>query len=151
MNAVDIVPYEPAFEGVLAEIWESSWRSAVPRLAANANSAELRERFAADAASKWSLLVAKLSGEPVGFAAYIEADGCLDQLFIGPPHQGHGIGVRLLDKVKERMPSGIWLRAAVENESACRFYEAHGFERCEEVPHPSLSHMTVIYRWGPVV
>ena len=60
---------------------------------------------------------------------------------------GTGIGTALLDFAKARMPDGFWLRTSVDNRRACRFYQREGMIRGEEQTHPTLGHLTVIYRW----
>ena len=51
----------------------------------------------------------------------------LDQLYIAPGHQGHGIGRRLVDLAKAVSPAGLTLYTFQVNERARRFYERNGF------------------------
>ena len=70
-----------------------------------------------------------------------------DQIFVAPRAQRRGVGQALLDFSKQLMPVGFWLRTAVDNIGACRFYERHGFKLSETATHPTLGHRTVIYSW----
>ncbi len=82
-----------------------------------------------------------------GFLALKPDVGQLDQIFVAPTALRQGIGRALLDLAKREMTGAIWLRTAVDNVGACRFYERFGFRRGETAVHPTLGHRTVIYRW----
>jgi GNAT superfamily N-acetyltransferase len=64
-------------------------------------------------------------GAPSGRAA--DAAGEIDQLYVDPPSQGHGLGSRLVDVAKQRCPAGLELWTFQVNVAAQRFYERHGF------------------------
>ncbi len=53
--------------------------------------------------------------------------GEIDQLYVDPPRQGHGLGTRLVDVAKHRYPVGLQLWTFQINATAQRFYERHGF------------------------
>lgn len=109
----------------------------------------MRERIPDELASGWSVYVADHGdGSLAGFLALKPDIGRLDQIFVAPAAQRQGVGLALLDFAKQKMPKGIWLRTAVENIAACRFYERSDFKRGETNIHPTLGHATVIYR-GP--
>lgn len=75
-----------------------------------------------------TVLVAKVDGEIVGFAAY--HTGWLNHLYILHEHQGKGIGTTLLSMAKaENEELQLW--AFQKNEPARRFYESHGFRAIE--------------------
>ena len=66
----------------------------------------------------------------LGFAA---VDGqSLEQLYIDPDDQGHGIGRALLDAAKEASPSGLSLHIFTRNDRARLFYESAGFTLVEQ-------------------
>jgi ribosomal protein S18 acetylase RimI-like enzyme len=66
-------------------------------------------------------------GSVVGFLA-LRPPGDLDQLYLAPGWTGRGIGSRLLDLAKARMPGGFELYTFQVNSRARRFYERHGLE-----------------------
>jgi chorismate mutase len=67
--------------------------------------------------------------EIVGFATI---DGAfLDALYVGPDHQGLGIGTALLDLVKARRPDGFALWVFASNAPARGFYHRHGLVELE--------------------
>lgn len=144
----EIVPYDPRDLDAIAALWLRSWASAVPRLADATPLDALTDRFAREAVELWQVLVARKDGIPVGFAAFIEDEGKLDQLFVDPLLHSTGIGSTLMDLLKAAMPRGIWLSTATENVSACRFYERRGFVLEGHGTHPSLGHQIVFYRWS---
>jgi ribosomal protein S18 acetylase RimI-like enzyme len=143
---VDIRPCEDRDLDAVARLWLESWRStglAVAQLATEAaNRVRMREL-----AVGWSVHLACSEGNILGFLALNPGNGCLDQLFVAPTVQRRGIGRALLEFAKQQMPEGIWLRTAVDNVGACRFYEREGFRAGETGIHPTLRHRTVIYRW----
>jgi GNAT superfamily N-acetyltransferase len=64
------------------------------------------------------------SADPDGGAAGV---GEIDQLYVDPPTQGHGLGSRLVDLAKQCYPVGLQLWTFQINATAQRFYERHGF------------------------
>jgi len=67
--------------------------------------------------------------EIVGFA--VLAPAFLDALYVGPDHQGLGIGSALLDLTKARRPDGFALWVFASNGPARGFYHRHGFVELE--------------------
>jgi GNAT superfamily N-acetyltransferase len=59
-------------------------------------------------------------------------DDWVDQLYVSPAWQSHGVGSALLDHAKRRRPSGLQLWTFVSNLGARRFYEKRGFVLAEE-------------------
>ncbi len=64
-----------------------------------------------------------------GFAAL--HDDWLESLYVGPRHQGQGIGTLLLDVVKAARPEGFGLWVFASNASARGFYHRHGLIELE--------------------
>lgn len=63
-----------------------------------------------------------------GFIAF--RDGWIDQLYVLPAYQGHGIGSSLLEVAQARYPElNLW--TFQRNDIARRFYERHGFTAAE--------------------
>ncbi|WP_310962993.1 GNAT family N-acetyltransferase [Nocardioides terrisoli] len=65
----------------------------------------------------------------VGFAS-LEADW-LDGLYVGPDHQGTGVGSALLDVVRAQRPRGFGLWVFASNTPARAFYRRHGLIELE--------------------
>jgi chorismate mutase/GNAT superfamily N-acetyltransferase len=69
------------------------------------------------------------SDDIVGFMTLAEA--FLDALYVGPDHQGFGIGTSLLDLAKARRPDGFALWVFAGNAPARGFYHRHGLVELE--------------------
>jgi ribosomal protein S18 acetylase RimI-like enzyme len=85
----------------------------------------------------WSL-VAELDGHVVGYVAV--TGNHIENLFIMPAAQGHGIGRMLLAAVEQRLSGAVTLRCLIVNGRARSLYERCGFEviREEEVHYHGL-------------
>ncbi len=73
----------------------------------------------------------------------------MDQLFVLPEHQRLGIGQKLLNFAKQKLPSGMWLKAGKLNENAIRFYETQGFVLAKPNVRSRRDGDDVYYRWEP--
>ena len=144
---VTVRPYRDEDRTAVARLWRDSWRSTGLSVAKLATEVANYERIGRELAAGWQVHLAWDEDRLVGFLALTPATQCLDQLFIAPEAQGTGIGRRLLDLAKERLPNGLWLRTSANNHRARRFYERNGLRASETQPHPTLGHQTVIYRW----
>jgi ribosomal protein S18 acetylase RimI-like enzyme len=145
---ISIRPYATADLDETARLWFESWRSTGLDVAQQATEAAMRARIPQELASGWAVYLAvDDNGRLAGFLALKPEIGRLDQIFVAPSCQRQGVGRALLDFAKRQMPKAMWLRTAVDNMGACRFYERSGFRRGETDVHPTLGHGTVIYRW----
>lgn len=84
-----------------------------------------------------NIWVARMSGEVVGFVAAAKADGyAIPKLYITPNAQGKGIGSKLLHQAETWLGTDqdITIGVATYNESALRFYLAHGYKPCNMRP-----------------
>jgi ribosomal protein S18 acetylase RimI-like enzyme len=130
----------------VAELWLASWNSAGLGDATDSVD-DLRERIVREVDAGWTLYVAEVGGTPAGMLAIHKHNLHLDQLFVAPAFQGHGLGKKLLSLAREEMPDEMWLRVSLGNERAWRWYEREGFvlERLEQRPEWPLPR--VYYRW----
>lgn len=108
---------------------------------------DLRARVDAELAAGWSLFVAVDQERPTGMLALKPTEGLLDQLFVLPAMQGHGVGRRLLDEAKRRMPDGFQLRMAADNARARRFYQANGLILLRTDLHPRHGRPVEFHAW----
>ena len=93
--------------------------------------------------------VAERNGEISGFVA-IERD-MVKHLYVRPDLLRRGIGSALLQRAKERLPSGFRLWVFQENVPARRFYERHGLRLIEESDGSRNDERTpdALYEWRP--
>jgi GNAT superfamily N-acetyltransferase len=91
--------------------------------------------------------VAEVAGRAVGYLALV--GDSLDHLYVGPPHQGRGVGSLLLAKAKALRPAGLRLFAFQRNHRARAFYEARGFApvRLSDGTGNEEKEPDVLYEW----
>ncbi|RYF89466.1 MAG: GNAT family N-acetyltransferase [Caulobacteraceae bacterium] len=149
--ALRLVPFDPAAHAdlvrPLAQLWLDSWRSTGTANEEVVLVEDLAARIAEEAATVWEVTLAFEDEALAGFMALRPHDACLDQLFMSPTAKGQGIGSRLIDLAKQRLPGGMWLRTAEANHAARAFYEKRGFHHYETDQHPTLGYARVFYRW----
>ncbi|MCY4727468.1 GNAT family N-acetyltransferase [Nocardioides sp. STR2] len=85
---------------------------------------EAREWVASWDLSAYDVWVAERGGEPAGYARWTAT--WLDDLYVHPDHQGHGVGSALFELVASRRPDGFCLWVFESNEPARAFYRRHG-------------------------
>ena len=149
MMASDIV-IRPAVAGEydsIARIWMESWVSTGLDMASDSLLEKLRTRIRREIDGGWSLFVAEDGGRLVAMLAIHLPRKYLDQLFVAPEYQGRSIGRRLLAFTRTQLPDEIWLRCALKNEKAWRWYERErfAFEREDISPENGLT--MKCYRW----
>jgi putative acetyltransferase len=120
-------PGRPEDAAALGALWFESWMSTDPDTPA-VTAADLAERAHAELSGRWEVTVVEADGGMLGFLALAPEERRLDQIFVLPRAQGRGIGARLLDLAKRRLPDGFWLRADATNHHARRFYEREGLK-----------------------
>jgi GNAT superfamily N-acetyltransferase/chorismate mutase len=74
--------------------------------------------------STYDVWVAERGGEPAGYARWTAT--WLDDLYVHPDHQGHGVGTALFELVASTRPDGFCLWVFESNEPARAFYRRHG-------------------------
>jgi GNAT superfamily N-acetyltransferase len=77
-----------------------------------------------------SVQVAQVDSEVVGVLATSEGAGYrwIDQLYVLPGYNGHGIGSKLLHLAHDTLTPPIRLFTFQANSGARRFYERHGYQ-----------------------
>jgi ribosomal protein S18 acetylase RimI-like enzyme len=75
----------------------------------------------------------------------------VEHLYVRPDLLRRGIGSALLQRAKERLPSGFRLWVFLENVPARRFYERNGVRLVEETDGSRNEERTpdALYEWGP--
>jgi GNAT superfamily N-acetyltransferase len=122
---MNIRPYEPADQTAIAHLWFESWMS-VGIQNPLVTREVLAERVPKELAGRWDVTVAEADGRLLGFLALELSENRLDQLFIAPSAQGVGVGGRLFEMAKQRMPQGFWLTTQPGNRRACASYQRWG-------------------------
>ena len=148
---VRLVPFDPAVHAdlvtPLAQLWLDSWRSTDTANEEVVLVEDLAARIREEAATVWEVTLAFQDDRLAGFMALRPHDNCLDQLFMAPSAKGQGLGSKLMDLAKQRLPDGMWLRTAEANHPARAFYEKRGFHHYDTDQHPTLNYTRVFYRW----
>jgi chorismate mutase/GNAT superfamily N-acetyltransferase len=72
----------------------------------------------------YDVWLAERAGVPAGYARW--AATWLDDLYVHPDHQGHGVGAALFDLVASTRPGGFCLWVFETNVPARAFYRSHG-------------------------
>ncbi|MCW2781880.1 MAG: putative acetyltransferase [Marmoricola sp.] len=112
----------------LAEVYIATRRAAVPAMPPSIHDDESVRQHMATMPSRREVWVAE-DEQLVGFAAL--DDVWLDSLYVGPQHQGSGVGSALLDLAKSLRPDGFALWVFASNAPARAFYRRHGLIELE--------------------
>jgi GNAT superfamily N-acetyltransferase len=132
---------------VIARVWMDSWVSTGLAEASNFLLAQLRARIPFEVEKGWSLFVADDDGQLAAMLALHLPKKYLDQLFVAPGYQGHGLGRTLLAFTRTHLPDEIELRCVRENDKAWRWYEREGFVYETEAVEPMTGFVMKYYRW----
>ncbi|HET8561519.1 MAG TPA: GNAT family N-acetyltransferase [Marmoricola sp.] len=114
----------------LAELYLATRRATEPAMPPQVHTSEEVRRFhhrAVTADEAW--VAAATDGTLLGYLVLRE--GWLQSLYVGPDHQGTGVGSALLDLAKVRRPGGFALWVFASNASARGFYHRHGLVELE--------------------
>lgn len=112
----------------LTELYLATRRAAEPAMPPQLHSAESVLSHLAGAVADKEVWVAE-ADQILGYATL--GEGWLDDLYVGPDHQGFGIGSALLDLAKARRPRGFALWVFASNAPARGFYHRHGLVELE--------------------
>ncbi len=139
---------QPEDHDAVAEIWHASASLPTVGPAIMPQLAALRRRLDQEIATGWSITLAELDGEIVGFLAIKPAEAILDQLFVRPDRLGTGLGSALLAHAKSLMQGGFTLFTRSGNIRARRFYERAGLAHLRDDVHPTFGDAISYYRWN---
>ena len=104
--------------------------------------------FANRIANDHELWVAVRGGRPVGVMAI--AGEWIEELYIDPVDQRHGVGSALVAQAKALSPNALRVLTLLRNAGACRFYEQHGFVAYDRGRSPPPEdEPDVRYLWRP--
>jgi chorismate mutase/ribosomal protein S18 acetylase RimI-like enzyme len=112
----------------VAEVYIATRRAAVPSMPASIHTDEQTRTFFAAMPATREIWVAE-EDAVVGFL--VLDDVWLDSLYVGPSHQGTGVGSMLLDLAKAQRPDGFALWVFEANTPARAFYRRHGLIELE--------------------
>ena len=112
----------------VTELYLATRRAAEPSMPPQLHTPESVLAFMTRVLADKEVWVAEADGI-VGFMTLDEA--FLDALYVGPDHQGFGIGNSLLELAKARRPDGFGLWVFASNAPARGFYHRHGLVELE--------------------
>jgi chorismate mutase/GNAT superfamily N-acetyltransferase len=113
----------------LTELYLATRRAAEPAMPPQQHTTESVLAHTTGEIVEKEVWVAESDGVIVGFATLDRA--FLDALYVGPDHQGFGVGAALLDLAKARRPDGFALWVFASNAPARGFYRRHGLVELE--------------------
>jgi ribosomal protein S18 acetylase RimI-like enzyme len=149
MAEIVLRPATDADVAALVRLWFDTWHATSPDLEHPDPFDHWEQRFRTEILPRETVLVAELDGKISGFMALREHEAYLHSLYVLPTAQQHGVGSRFLEEAMRRCPNGLQLSTLKSNHRARAFYERHGWEPGEEVPHPRSGHPNIVYRWSP--
>ena len=143
-------PFREADFEALVLLWHETKQDAYPYLPLEQGRTLDEEAgfFGVRILPRCTIFVVEIRGRLAGFLA---VDGSyVDRLYVHPRCQRRGVGSLLLQKALELSPDGVELHTHQKNETACAFYEKHGFRpvRYGTSPPPE-SEPDVEYHWRP--
>lgn len=131
----------------LLDLWVAAWRAAMPAIDFEARRPWIAGHLDDLAAAGARVVVAERDGAPAGFVTIDAARGRIDQLAVGPAHQGGGVADGLMACAKALAPAGLALDVNADNPRALRFYARHGFTRVSAGTNPRSGLPTLLLRW----
>ena len=117
----------------LAAILRAAMRGAMPWLPDLHTPEEDRRFLRTIVLPNEEVWVAEVDERPVGFVALGSREGVvyLQHIYVAPERQSRGLGSELINRAKERRPTGFRLWVFQKNDGARRFYERHGLRLVE--------------------
>jgi GNAT superfamily N-acetyltransferase len=126
----------PADGPRVAEVYPAAVKHSLPWLRLAHTDEECREWFSGHVVRDLEVWVAEADGTVVamivlGVSRSEGEPAWIEHLYVDPPHQGQGIGHRLLQLAADRHPGGLQLWTFQRNRRARVFYEHRGFVAAE--------------------
>ncbi|MDB5547888.1 MAG: putative acetyltransferase [Tardiphaga sp.] len=129
-------------------LWLETWKRAYPSIDFDARVAWWRERWRDELVPHARVIVGEHRGAMAGFVT-IDNAGYLDQLVVGPSHQGSPLATALVEEAKRLSPDGVTLKVNADNARAIRFYERNGFVDIGEDFNPGSKRPVRKMAWTP--
>ncbi|SFJ97709.1 GNAT family N-acetyltransferase [Methylocapsa palsarum] len=147
-SAISLRQPEDAERPGLVDLWEASWREAMPQI----DFAARRDWFVAhvralEAAGAVTTCAFDASGAMLGFLSIDPQTGYLDQIALAPDAKGGPAAKLLLAEARRLSPAKIELEVNQDNPRAMRFYEREGFRPIAEGANPRSGLKTWRLRW----
>lgn len=134
---------------MLLDLWVAAWTEAMPAIDFEARRGWFAERL--DQHQHGGALLIAARSEPsellLGFALVDPTTRYLDQLAVGPDHQGRGVAGLLVAEAKRLSPAGLALHVNQDNARAVRFYHRQGFVVAGEGRNPRSGLPIWTMRW----
>jgi ribosomal protein S18 acetylase RimI-like enzyme len=146
-----IRPYQPADESAVVGVWHRSGRAAYAFLSTwQAFTLEQAHHvFRNVIGPKCELWVGTLDNRVVAYLAL--QNSFIDRLYIDPPEQRKGWGIRLIGHAKRLRPTGLELYTHQQNRAARALYEREGFVAVKfGISPPPECAPDVEYHWRPL-
>jgi GNAT superfamily N-acetyltransferase len=126
----------PADGPRVADVYLAAMKHSLPWLRLAHTDEECREWFGGHVVRDLDTWVAEVNGTVVammvlGAPRFPGEPAWIEHLYVEPPHQGRGIGDRLVRLAVQRHPGALQLWTFQRNERARAFYERRGFVAAE--------------------
>jgi GNAT superfamily N-acetyltransferase len=133
----------------VATVYIASRRGAAAWLPTVGTDAEIRAFVVQQMVPEQETWVAEISGQIVAVLV-LEAD-MVDQFYVVPDNQRHGVGHAMLAHAKQLRPAGLRLWTFQRNAPARRFYEARGFVAKQFTDGATCMEREadMLYQWTP--
>lgn len=130
MNELVIVPYQPGYWQRLMEIHDHARKDELARAGLSDAFVPLAIAAEREGLFDYTVCVALLSGEAVGFVAYSEDE--IAWLYVDPCHARKGIGRSLVQYViAHTLERPLLLEVLAGNDAALALYKSSGFRDTE--------------------
>lgn len=132
----------------VAQVYLEAFRSALPTVRLAHSDNDVRAWIRAVVIPAGGCVVAEERGAVA--AMMVLEDDWINQLYVAPAAQGHGLGGQLVDHAKRQRPDGLQLWTFQINERAQRFYQRQGFTAVRRTDGDNEEREPdVLYAWRP--
>ena len=134
-------PATDADVAAVADLWHEGWHAGhAGHVPDGLTAARTRESFHARTPTRVAdtTVARDETGQLVGFVMVVGDE--VEQVFVGPPGRGTGVGALLLAEAERLVAAGghdeAWLAVVAGNTRARRFYEKLGWRDQGDLPYP---------------